>query len=51
MNTPDTRYQPCPADGCGEPVDTWLAGTNVAVSTPEGVMHADCYLDQQEKGK
>jgi hypothetical protein len=25
-------------------VDTWLAGTNVAITTSEGVMHAECYL-------
>lgn len=38
------RYQPCPAEGCGDLVDTWLAGTNVAITTEKGVMHADCYL-------
>lgn len=39
------RYRPCPAPGCGELVDTWLAGTNVAITTPAGVLHGDCYLD------
>lgn len=43
------RYQPCPSDGCGELVDTWLAGTNVAVRTEQGVKHADCYLFDRER--
>lgn len=41
------RYQPCPAEDCGDPVDTWLAGTNVAITTEKGVMHADCYVFEE----
>ena len=43
------RYRDCPAPGCGQPVDTWLAGTNYAITTPVGVMHGDCYLDLSDE--
>lgn len=45
--SPD-RYQPCPAPGCGEPVDTWLAGTTAAHTTPKGVMNEATPLTEDE---
>lgn len=41
------RYQPCPH--CLEEVDTWLAGTNVAVTNDDGeVLHAGCWLGERD---